>query len=54
MSSSSAIRLSGFTDAAHLSRCYSGFFGVNLSYAFSKNTHVRYIAASPGVPINGE
>lgn len=47
--STSAIRLSGFTDAAHLSRCYSGFFGVNLSYAFSKNTHVRYIAASSGM-----
>lgn len=38
-----AIKAAGFTDAAHLSRCYSGFFGVNFSYAFSKNTHVRYI-----------
>lgn len=43
-----AIRRSGFTDAAHLSRCYSGFFGVNLSYAFSKNTHVRYVADVAG------
>lgn len=41
--STSAIRAAGFTDTAHLSRCYSGFFGVNFSYAFSKNTNVRYI-----------
>lgn len=40
---SEAIKAAGFTDAAHLSRCYSGFFGVNFSYAFSKNTNVRYI-----------
>ncbi len=40
-----AIRAAGFTDAAHLSRCYSGFFGVNFSYAFSKHTNVRYIYA---------
>ncbi len=39
----SAIKQSGFTDAAHLSRCYSGFFGVNFSYAFSKKTNVKYI-----------
>lgn len=38
-----AIRLAGFSDAAHLSRCYSGFFGVHHSYAFSHKTHVRYI-----------
>lgn len=38
-----AIKSAGFTDAAHLSRCYSGFFGVNFSYAFSKNTHARYV-----------
>lgn len=44
---SAAIKAAGFTDAAHLSRCYSGFFGVNFSYAFSKNTHVRYIHAAP-------
>lgn len=41
--SAAAIKAAGFTDAAHLSRCYSGFFGVNWSYAFSKNTHARYI-----------
>lgn len=38
-----AIRAAGFTDAAHLSRCYSGFFGVNLSYAFSRHTRATYI-----------
>ncbi|MGL4318533.1 MAG: helix-turn-helix domain-containing protein [Pseudomonas sp.] len=38
-----AIKSAGFTDAAHLSRCYSGFFGVNFSYAFSRNTHARYV-----------
>ncbi len=38
-----AIKMAGFSDAAHLSRCYSGFFGVNHSYAFSAKTHVRYI-----------
>jgi AraC-like DNA-binding protein len=43
----SAIKLSGFTDASHLSRCYSGFFGVNFSYAFSKNTNARYIVEEP-------
>ncbi len=42
---SAAIKVAGFTDAAHLSRCYSGFFGVNFSYAFSKSTNVRYIFA---------
>lgn len=43
----SAIKLSGFTDASHLSRCYSGFFGVNFSYAFSRNTNARYIVEEP-------
>lgn len=43
MPSAVAIKAAGFSDAAHLSRCYSGFFGVNFSYAFSKKTHVRYI-----------
>ncbi|MBB2495983.1 helix-turn-helix domain-containing protein [Aquipseudomonas ullengensis] len=42
-----AIKAAGFTDAAHFSRCYSGFFGVNWSYAFSKNTHARYILEEP-------
>lgn len=42
-----AIRAAGFTDAAHLSRCYSGFFGVSLAYAFSKKTAVEYICAVP-------
>lgn len=42
MPTATAIKASGFTDAAHLSRCYSGFFGVNFSYAFSKNTNVTY------------
>ncbi len=41
-----ALKVAGFSDAAHLSRCYSGFFGVNYSYAFSKHTHVRYITGS--------
>lgn len=48
-----AIKSSGFTDAAHLSRCYSGFFGVNFSYAFSKNTHVRYIFEEPRLSMPG-
>lgn len=39
----SAIKQAGFTDASHLSRCYSGFFGVNYSYAFSKSVNARYI-----------
>lgn len=47
---STAIKAAGFTDAAHLSRCYSGFFGVNFSYAFSKSTHVRYIFANTPAP----
>ena len=38
-----ALKTAGFTDTAHMSRCYSGFFGVNFSYAFSKNTPVHYI-----------
>lgn len=42
-----AIKRSGFTDASHLSRCYSGFFGVSFSYAFSKNTNARYIIEAP-------
>lgn len=41
-----AIRAAGFTDAAHLSRCYSGFFGVSMAYAFSKKTAVEYICAA--------
>jgi transcriptional regulator GlxA family with amidase domain len=41
--SATAIKTAGFTDAAHLSRCYSGFFGVNHSYAFSRNTLARYV-----------
>lgn len=45
--SAAAIKAAGFTDAAHFSRCYSGFFGVNWSYAFSKNTHARYILEEP-------
>lgn len=43
----SAIKQAGFTDASHLSRCYSGFFGVNLSYAFSKSVNARYIVEKP-------
>lgn len=43
----SAIKLAGFSDASHLSRCYSGFFGVNLSYAFSKAVNARYIVEEP-------
>ena len=43
----SAIKLAGFTDASHLSRCYSGFFGVNFSYAFSKSINARYIVEAP-------
>ncbi|MEL7557969.1 AraC family transcriptional regulator [Stutzerimonas chloritidismutans] len=42
----SAIKRAGFTDASHLSRCYSRFFGVNLSYAFSKSVNARYIIDS--------
>ena len=38
-----AIRAAGFTDIAHLSRCYSTFFGVNFSYAFSRHTHASYL-----------
>lgn len=38
-----AIKASGFTDAAHLSRCYSAFFGVHFSYAFSRRTNARYV-----------
>lgn len=41
--SAQALRACGFTDAAHLSRCYSGFFGVSLAYAFSKRTAVEYV-----------
>ncbi len=41
--SATAIKAAGFTDAAHLSRCYSGFFGVNHSYAFSRNTLAKYV-----------
>lgn len=43
MPSAAAIKTAGFTDAAHLSRCYSGFFGVNHSYAFSRNTLAKYV-----------
>lgn len=46
MPTPTALKTAGFSDAAHLSRCYSGFFGVNFSYAFSKHTHVRYITGS--------
>lgn len=42
-----AIRAAGFTDAAHLSRCYSAFFGVNYSYAFSKRTNARFVVEEP-------
>lgn len=49
----SAIRQAGFTDASHLSRCYSGFFGVNLSYAFSKSVNARYIVEPLAEPRSG-
>ncbi|WP_222911734.1 helix-turn-helix domain-containing protein [Pseudomonas sp. DNDY-54] len=45
-----AIKRSGFTDTAHLSRCYSGFFGVNFSYAFSRNTHAKFIVEERYAP----
>lgn len=45
-----AIKVAGFSDAAHLSRCYSGFFGVNHSYAFSPKTHVRYVVPDDAAP----
>jgi AraC-like DNA-binding protein len=50
MPSHEAIKVAGFSDAAHLSRCYSGFFGVNHSYAFSPRTHVRYVVPEETVP----
>ncbi|MDD0843499.1 AraC family transcriptional regulator [Pseudomonas sp. Gutcm_11s] len=51
-----AIKVAGFSDAAHLSRCYSGFFGVNHSYAFSPRTHVRYVVPDEAVcrPLSGD
>jgi AraC-like DNA-binding protein len=42
-STATAIKAAGFTDGAHLSRCYSSFFGVNYAYAFSPSTAVHYI-----------
>lgn len=42
-----AIKAAGFTDAAHLSRSYSAFFGVNFSYAFAKKTNARYVVDAP-------
>jgi AraC-like DNA-binding protein len=50
MCTGEAIKVAGFSDAAHLSRCYSGFFGVNHSYAFSHKTHVRYLVPGEAAP----
>lgn len=43
VSTNDAIKKVGFTDASHLSRSYSGLFGVTYSYAFAKDRKVKYI-----------
>ena len=43
LSGEKSMKLAGFTDAAHFSRCYSSLFGVYFSYSTSRKLNAKYI-----------